>query len=357
MTRKTFSMNDTPDPIHVRRRKPLVLAVLMALLLLAMLAGMSLGAVTLDVPGVLLEDLAGISFGTSAAWQKLILWQVRIPRVLLGVLVGGGLALAGAVMQGLFRNPMADPGVLGVSGGAALGAVVAIYARLTAVHVLFLPVCSFIVACGCAFAVYLIAAARGRTSVVTLLLAGIAVGGIASSLTSFVLSLAVPDWFVGQEIVRWLMGGLDGRTWVHVASISPIVLGGCLLLLFFARDLNVLAGGEEVALSLGIDVPRARVLILVLATAVTAAAVSVSGTLVFVGLLVPHILRLLLGPEHLVLMIASFLGGAILLVGADLVARTIIAPEELRLGVITSLLGGPFFLYLLVAHKLRVEGV
>ncbi len=339
------------------RRQGLVLAALALLLVAAMLGGMSLGAVRLDVPAILLHDLTGISVGDWEPWHRVILWQVRMPRVLLGVLVGGGLALAGAVMQGVFRNPMADPGVLGVSGGAALGAVLALYTRLAFLQILFLPLCSFLTACGCAFLVYMIAAARGRTSVVTLLLAGIAVGGIASALTSFVLSLAVPDWFVGQQIVRWLMGGLDGRDWTHLASATPLVLGGSLLLLLFARDLNVLAGGEEAALALGIDVPVVRSVVLTLATAVTAAAVSVSGTLVFVGLLVPHIMRLLVGPAHLVLMIASFLGGAVLLVAADLLARTLIAPEELRLGVLTSLLGGPFFLYLLVAHKLRVEGV
>jgi iron complex transport system permease protein len=350
-------MNDSRTPSRSRRHIRWVLVALVLLLGLVMLISAAHGAVSINVPGILWEDLTGSSTVAAEPWQRIILWQVRLPRVLLGVLVGGGLALAGAVMQGVFRNPMADPGVLGVSGGAALGAVLAIHTRLAFLQVLFLPLCSFALACGCAFLVYVVSAARGRTSVVTLLLAGIAVGGIASALTSLVLSLAVSDWFLGQEIVHWLMGGLDGRTWTHVALAAPLVLGGCLLLLLFARDLDVLAGGEDAALSLGVDVPRVRVLLLTLATAVTAAAVSVSGTLVFVGLLVPHILRLLVGPAHLILMVASFLGGAVLLVAADLLARTLIAPEELRLGVLTSLLGGPFFLYLLVAHKLRVEGV
>ncbi len=153
------------------------------------------------------------------------------------------------------------------------------------------------------------------------------------------------------------MGGLNGKTWTDVALCTPLVLGGSLFLLIYARDLNVLTTGEEVAQSLGVNVPRSRREILILATAVTAAAVSVSGTLVFVGLLVPHILRLLVGPEHRTLMIASFLGGASLLVLADLLARTIIAPDELRLGVLTSLMGGPFFLYLLITQRMRVESI
>lgn len=339
-----------------QRRQVLVIAVLVVLLLLAALAGLSLGAIRIDVLPILLDTL-GIELGSWQPWEKVILWQVRLPRVLVGVLVGGGLSLAGAVMQGIFRNPMADPGVIGISGGASLGAVLAIFSGLAFRQVLWLPVGAFTVACGCAFLVYVLSTVRGKTSVLTLLLAGIAVGGIASSLTSFLLSLSFSEWFVGQEILRWLMGGLEGKTWTDVALTAPLVLGGSLLLLLFARDLNVLSSGEEVAQTLGVDVPRVRALLLLLATAVTAAAVAVSGTLVFLGLVVPHIVRLLLGPEHRSLMFGSFLAGAALLVLADLLARTIIAPEELRLGVLTSLLGGPFFLYLLITHRFRTEAL
>jgi iron complex transport system permease protein len=350
-------MNQTPPQNPLRRRSVLVTAVLLALLPLVMLAGVSMGAVPIAAWNLTLDSLLGTDLGGWEPWQQIVLLQVRVPRVLVGALVGGGLALAGAVMQGLFRNPMADPGVIGISGGASLGAVLAIASKLAWQWPILLPVSAFVVACGCAFLVYLIATVRGKTSVMTLLLAGIAVGGIASSLTSFVLTLAMPNWEIGRQIVYWLMGGLQGKTWIDVALAAPLVLGGGALLLLYARDLNVLTLGEEIAQSLGIDVPRSRREMLVLSTAVTAAAVAVSGTLVFVGLLVPHILRLLVGPDHLTLMITSFLGGALLLVGADLVARTVIAPEEIRLGVLTSVLGGPFFLYLLVAHKLRVESV
>lgn len=291
------------------------------------------------------------------SWEKTILFQVRMPRVLTGALVGGGLALAGGVMQGIFRNPMADPGVIGISGGASLGAVLAIATGLTISLPIVLPASAFLVSCICAFLVYAIATVRGKTSVMTLLLAGIAIGGIASSLTSFVLTISLPSWETGRKIVYWLMGGLDGKTWTDLALSTPLVLGGSLLLFCYARDLDVLTTGEETAQSLGIDVPKVRRDVLILSTAVTAAAVAVSGTLVFVGLLVPHILRLIVGPGYRFLLPTSFLGGAILIVLADLVARIIIAPEELRLGVLTSLMGGPFFLYLLLAHRFRVESI
>lgn len=350
-------MNQQPPRSGWRSRAVLVTVLLLILLPVSMGAAVSLGAVSINFVNLALDTFLGTDFGGWEPWQQIILLQVRLPRVLVGALVGGGLALAGAVMQGVFRNPMADPGVIGISGGASLGAVLAIATKLALQWPIALPVMAFVVACGCAFLVYLISTVRGKTSVVTLLLAGIAVGGIASSLTSFVLTLAMPNWEIGRQIVYWLMGGLHGKTWTDVALSAPLIVGGSLLLLFYARDLNVLTLGEEIAQSLGIDVPRSRREILVLATAVTAAAVAVSGTLVFVGLLVPHILRLLVGPDHFTLMITSFLGGAVLLVGADLLARTAIAPEEIRLGVLTSVLGGPFFLYLLVAHKLRVESI
>ncbi len=338
-------------------KKAVTLLALLGILVISMVAGVTIGTVTIHSWDIITDSLLGRSPSTWQPWEELILWRVRLPRVLMGVLVGGGLSIAGAVMQGVFRNPMADPGIIGISGGASLGAVVAIATGLASYWMLALPICSFVVAVGCAFLVYTISVARGKSSIITLLLAGIAIGGIASSLTSFVLTMSLSRWYVGQEIIRWLMGGLDGKTWTDVALAGPLIVGCSGFLLLFARDLNVMASGEEVALSLGVDVPTSRAIILTLATAVTAAAVSVSGTLVFVGLIVPHILRLLVGAEHRILMVSSFLGGAILLVVADLVARTALPTKEIRLGVLISLLGGPFFLYLLIAHKFRVEGV
>jgi len=212
------------------------------------------------------------------------------------------------------------------------------------------PAAAFAGALICAFAVYALATSRGKTPVSTLLLAGIAVAGIASAATSFVLSLSLAEWEVGRQMLGWLMGGLDGRSWQHVAMAAPIVVIGSAWLLVHARDLDVLLTGEESAMSVGVDVPRVKRTLVVLASLVTAATVAVMGVVGFVGLMVPHIVRLLVGPQHRRLLPASFLAGALFLTWADLAIR-VLPVSELRLGVVTALTGGPFFLYLLLRHK------
>lgn len=334
------------------------------LLVLALVAAVTAGVMAGPVPipfanaaAILSHAAAGWPEVSWPAWQETILLWVRLPRALVGALVGGALALSGAVMQAIFRNPMADPGVLGVTSGAALGAVLALYTGLAEAALLALPGCAFAGALACALVVYAIATSRGRTAVATLLLAGIAVGSFAISLTSFILSLALANYEVGRQMLFWLMGGLDARSWTHVAIAAPFVLGGAALAFVHARDLNVLSTGEEGALALGVDVPRLRLRLIALTTVMTAAAVSVSGSILFVGLVVPHILRLVLGPDHRALLPASFLFGGTLLVAMDLAARTVLAPGEIQLGVITTLLGGPFFVYLLVAYRNRVTAL
>jgi len=306
--------------------------------------------VALDRTAAILWDALTGAGGDFAPWERTVLLTVRLPRVLLAALTGGGLALAGAVMQGLFRNPMADPGIIGVSGGAAFGAVTALYVSSAAAAVLTVPLAAFAGAIGCALLVYGLATSGGRTPIATLLLAGIAVAGIASALTSFVLSLSLAEWEVGRQMLAWLMGGLEARSWQHVALAAPIVLGGSAWLLVYARDLNVLLTGEESALSVGVDVPRVKRTLLVLASLVTGATVAVMGVVGFVGLMVPHIVRLLVGPDHRRLLPASFLGGALFVVWADLGCR-VLPLSDLRLGVVTALTGGPFFLWLLIRHR------
>lgn len=339
----------------MRRAGP-VAVVLVLLLGLSVVVATSLGAVDLSLArtaSILWHAFAG---GDAAfpAWQRTVLLEVRLPRVVLALVTGGGLAVAGAVMQGLFRNPMADPGILGVSGGAALGAVTALYATGAAVAVYAVPAAAFAGAFACALLVYVLATSRGQTPVSTLLLAGIAVAGIASALTSFVLSLSLADWEVGRQMLGWLMGGLDGRSWQHVAMAAPPVLLGSVWLLLHARDLDVMLTGEESALSVGVDVPRVKRSLLVLASLVTAATVAVTGVVGFVGLMVPHIVRLLVGPGHRRLLPLCFLAGALFLVWADLAVRAL-PVSDLRLGVVTAMTGGPFFLYLLVLHRRRVR--
>ncbi|MGE4158362.1 MAG: FecCD family ABC transporter permease [Planctomycetota bacterium] len=331
-----------------------------AALVLAVLVATTIGSVTIPLGrsvDILCWSLFGGPRGDWAPYEEAILVTVRLPRVLVALLTGGGLGLAGAVMQGLFRNPMADPGIVGVSSGSGLGAVIALYSGLAAESVLWMPVASFATGLLCAFVVYTIASSRGKTPVFTLILAGIAVGGMAVSLTSFVLSMALANYEIGRQMMLWLMGGLEGRGWLHVKMAAPLVIGGSLWIGLYARNLNVMLTGEESAMSLGIDVVRTRRSLLILATLVTAATVSVAGVVSFVGLVIPHILRLLIGPDHTRLLPASFLGGALFLVLTDLLCRTVITTEELRLGVVTSMVGGPFFIYLLIKNRRGAEGM
>jgi len=301
---------------------------------------------------IIAAALGGTDTPDIPAWQRAVLLSVRLPRVVLAATTGAGLATAGAVMQSLFRNPMADPGVIGVSSGAALGAVLALYLGVASLSTFVVPFAAFAGALGAATLVYALATSRGRTPVTTLLLAGIAVSGIAGALVSFVLSLSLAEWEVGRHMLGWLMGSLEGRSWSHVAMAAPVVLGGSLWLATYARDLDAIITGEESALAVGIDVVKVKRALILLSSLVTAATVAVTGIVGFVGLMVPHMVRLVTGPRHSVLVPASFLTGAIFVVWADVVCR--VAPaSDLRLGVVTALTGGPFFLWLLVRHQKR----
>ncbi len=325
------------------------------LFLTALLAGFIVlatakGAVQIPhalVTKILLNRLPLVDFSGWEKAQEVIIMTIRLPRVLLAVLVGGGLAITGATLQALFRNPMADPGVIGVSSGAALAAVISLASGMSLRHYMILPFSAFLGALGTLFLVYTLASRQGRTSMATLLLSGIAIGIFMGSLLSLILT-RISSIEAFREIFFWLMGGLDGRGWSHLKiAIWPILIG-TLALIFFSRDLNLLMlEGEDGAAALGMEVRTVQRILLVLSSLVIGAAVSFSGTVPFVGLIVPHIVRLMIGPDHRYLLLASFLAGGSLLVGADLMARTIVAPEELPLGTITSLIGVPFFLYLL----------
>tara|TARA_B100001115_G_C15839238_1_gene420286 strand:- start:1526 stop:2368 length:843 start_codon:yes stop_codon:yes gene_type:complete len=276
-----------------------------------------------------------------------------MPRVILAVLVGAALAQSGAVMQGLFQNPMADPYIVGVSSGAGLGATVAMgigldfwFYGLSGIGLL-----AFFGALGVTAVVYGISLRGGRMPVTVVLLSGIALGALASSITSYLMVAVRNDLFDTQRILFWLMGSLSSRRWEHVHMAWPQVLVGVLYMQWLTRDLNILTQGEEYALYLGLDVERSKRLLLMGASFVAAAAVSVSGIIGFVGLVVPHVMRMWVGPDHRVLLPASMLGGAVLLINADLLARVLIEPAELPIGIITSLLGCPFFLYLLSRRR------
>lgn len=335
-----------------------ILGGLFVALVLSVLGATTMGSVPIPVSRVgraLLDQIPGIAAEEVSANETAIVVHLRLPRVLLAGVVGGSLALSGAVLQGLFRNPMADPSIIGVSSGGALGGVVAVVSGLAFVRPWTLPSLAFLGAAGATGAIYLLATRRGRTPLSALLLAGLAVSAFLTAMTSFLLSLA-QNVLILRELVFWLLGGLDGRGWRHLKLVVLPVLLGSVALLLFARELNVLAAsGEEGAMSLGVPIEWLKRSLLTLTALVTGAVVSVSGTIGFVGLLVPHAVRLTVGPDHRLLLPASFLGGAIFLVWADVLARTFPAAEELRLGVVTAAVGAPFFLLLLQRHRARAE--
>jgi len=290
-------------------------------------------------------DAMAALFGSGDATTVTIVQSLRLPRMLLAVIVGGGLATAGAVMQGLFRNPLAEPGVIGTSAGAGLGAVFAIFVGLSGGWSVSVPLFAFIGAAICTLACVGLARRGGRMPMTSLLLAGLAVGSFAGAGIS--LMLMNTTQYALRDMTQWLLGGLDGRGMSHVALSAPIVILGCGATLLFTRALDALQLGEDAALTLGVRTEGTRAALLGLAALVTAAAVSVAGIIGFVGLVVPHALRRLVGPRHGALLPASFLGGALLLTVADLGARSIASGLEVRLGVVTALVGAPVFLVLL----------
>jgi iron complex transport system permease protein len=279
------------------------------------------------------------------AQQAAVVWSIRLPRVVLTALVGGGLAVSGAVLQGVFRNPLAEPGIIGVSAGAAVGAVGVIMAGWATFGTATVSVAAFGGGLLAAGAVWIFAHADGRTDVVMLVLAGIAVDVIGRSITGLAASAATDQQL--RSIVFWSLGSAAGATWRVVAGVAPFLVGGCLLIPALGSRLDVLALGDREAGHVGLRVERVRLAAIAGAALVTGAAVAACGIIAFVGLVVPHLVRLALGPAHRGLLWASVLGGAVLLVAADLLARTVASPRELPLGVVTALLGGPYLLVML----------
>ena len=343
----------------MKTRAALFFAAGVATVLVAIVCGVAFGSTSL-APALVVRVLAANVLGSNLfdvsdipAGERAIVWAVRLPRVLVAALVGAGLAVAGAQMQGLFRNPLASPDVTGASAGAGLGAIIALASGSAARSIFYLPVFAFAGACLALAVVYLIATRRGRTPGATLLLAGVATGSLLTAASSFVITLRTVRYDVAGEIIFWLLGGLDSRTWSHVLVAAPVCVVGCLVALTYARELDLLTGGEEAAFALGVEVESVKRILLANAALLTGAAVAVSGVIGFVGLIVPHIARRFVGPAHRRLIPASALTGAAFLVFADLFARTINRPEEVRLGIITAACGAPFFLYLLTRERDR----
>ena len=339
---------------EIRDRTPAAAnRVLPVLLPLLLLFGAGI-AVSMGSAGISLHELIAVFLGEGEGPNAVIVYRIRLPRVILAILVGMGLAMSGAVFQGAFRNPLAEPYILGVSSGAALG--VTIYTVVGGLDILGpagLPIAAFIGAL-VASAIVLFIGGVGRTSTVTLLLAGIAVGFFMSATISFLMYLHRDAL---ERIVLWTLGSFAAAGYSDVLLLLPVVAVGTSLLMAFARDLNVMALGDETAKGLGVPSGRMRVLLLTVATLMTASCVAVSGIIGFVGLVIPHILRILNGPDNRSLLPLTIFGGGIFMLFADTVARTVLAPSEIPVGIITSIFGAPYFLYLLRSRKGRSYGI
>ena len=337
-----------------RKRKTYTLIILFSLLLLALILGTGVGAVAIaptSVVKALLHRIGLRLFDAPARKDETIIVLVRLPRVLAAALVGASLATAGAAMQGLFRNPMASPEILGVSAGASLGAVISIHTGLFALSMYLLPLLTVAGASISSALIYVVATRRGKTTLLFVVISGMAISSFLNGLTSAVL-LFSKEHEVSQFIF-WTMGGLDGRRWDHIRLVAPFLIPGMALLVVLSQELNLFLLGEEGAHSLGMSVELVKRTTLGLSAVITGVAVSISGTIGFVGLLVPHVLRLIVGPDHRVLMPASILGGALFLVACDLLGRIIMPPFEIRVGIITSILGAPYLLFLIFRYQRR----
>ena len=297
-----------------------------------------------------LLDLIGIGESDANPTEQAIIQSIRLPRIFLAFIVGAGLGISGGIMQGLFRNSMADPGIIGVSSGGAAGAVLAIATGLSTVSTFFLPLFAFIGSAVSMAVVFLIASTGGRFSMTTLLLGGIAVSSFLGALTTAAIILT-NDLNMQRQIIFWIAGGFDTARWESVQISAPIIVTGSVIAIFVARDLNLLLVSEDEARALGVRVRLMRNTLLIAASLITGAAVAFSGIIAFVGLVVPHVVRLLVGADHRVLLPLSALGGGLFLLVADTAARIVLSPAELRVGVLTALIGAPFFIYLLLRSR------
>lgn len=291
----------------------------------------------------------GLPPGSDAA--RLVLLEIRLPRAVLGLMIGGLLGLAGAVLQGYLRNPLAEPGLIGVSGGAALGAVIAIHSGAAGAFSMALPLGGLMGAAVSTLTVLLLAGELAGP--ITLILAGVAVSSLTAALTSLALNLA-PNPFAASEMLYWLMGSLTDRSLVHVWLAAPLMIAGALLLLSTGRDLDALTLGEDAAQNLGVSLASLRNRVVAGTALGVGAATAVTGAIGFVGLVVPHMLRPFLGHEPSTLLLPSFLGGGALVLAADVLLRVLSPAGDLRLGVVTALLGAPFFLWLVLRTRREI---
>jgi iron complex transport system permease protein len=327
------------------------------LLLITMGVSLSTGASTASLWSTLWQSLGGtVEDPAQAMRDNAIIFNIRLPRMILGVLIGAALAVSGLLMQGLFRNPLADPGLVGVSSGSALGAIVVIVLGGTVfgpvnayLGIFALPLAAFVGGLITTFVLYRVATRSGQTAIATMLLAGIAIGALAGAFSGVMVYVASDQQL--RDLTFWGMGSLAGATWIKVAAAAPIIGAALLVSAFLAKGLNALTLGEATAAHLGVPVQRFKTVTIVAVAAATGASVAASGGIGFVGIVVPHLLRLVIGPDHKYLLPATALLGATFLLFADAISRTIVAPAELPIGIVTAAFGGPFFLWILLRKR------
>ncbi len=345
-----------------RRGRPGRPALLIGGLALALVAAAVVSAGLGQLPVAPGEVLGSIFHRLGLGWGSLpthpngdaVLWDVRFPRVVMAILIGGALGAAGAVMQGIFGNPLAEPAVIGVSFGAAVGAAAVIVFGWQFAGSFTVAAVAFATALVTTFVVYGLSRSNGRTEVVTLVLMGIAVNAVAGALIATLVFLG--DTQAREQIVFWQLGSLNGSRWEQVAVVAPLVAVGLVGVILLSSRLDLLALGERAARHVGVDVERLRLVAIVLVVLLVASGVAFAGIIAFVGLVVPHLVRMIIGPAHRSLVPASALGGALVLTIADVVARTAVAYADLPIGMLTAMVGGPFFFWLLLRTRAQAGG-
>ncbi|MDD5658981.1 MAG: iron chelate uptake ABC transporter family permease subunit [Actinomycetota bacterium] len=282
-----------------------------------------------------------------------VIFEIRMPRIFMAIITGIALSGSGVIFQGIFKNPMADPYVIGVSAGAAFGATIGLLftSSIRLVNLSTTSIFAFMGAIGTTFIIYNISKIKGKISILTLLLSGVALSSLLTSIISFLMIFRTHDL---TKVYFWIMGSFTNSSWVNFLTVTPIIIIVMIVASFFMRDLNIISLGDERASQLGVQTEKLKQILLVLASVIAAAAVSVSGIIGFVGLITPHLMRIIVGPDHKILYPTAAISGGIILLFSDTLARTILSPREIPVGIITSIIGVPFFIYLLIKSKKQV---
>ncbi|MEX2460098.1 MAG: iron ABC transporter permease [Paenibacillaceae bacterium] len=344
----------------MKRKLVLYIGAASLLLFFSILISLSLGSAHIpvtDVWWILLHKLPFMDHLMTVNWDEAdeqIIMQVRLPRVILAIVVGASLAVAGTGFQGILRNPLADPYTLGVSSGASVGAAVMIQFGLVEVLGQWtVPLVAFVTGIVTLVFVFYLSRIGGKMSMETMILAGVVVDAFLGSFVQFMVSLSND---VVNPILYWLMGSISMKGWVYSEILSPYLLLGFVVMLSYGRALDLFALGERQASHLGVSVERTKIIVLVISTLLTAAAVSVSGVIGFVGLVVPHLVRLIVGPDYRIIIPIATIGGGIYVLWADTLARVLLSPREIQLGILTAFIGAPFFAYLLRKQMIKQKG-